>query len=86
LAEDPQVEQITFRQPAIRLAVIGPRSQDRDAEMKLREVTESVHDALLDLPEITQATLLGAKAHSARHKTATAATLAKCSANCMTRA
>ncbi len=61
LAEDPQVEQITFRQPAIRLAVIGPRSEDRDAEMKLREVTESVRDALLDLPEITQATLLGAK-------------------------
>jgi len=61
LAEDPQVEQITFRQPAIRLAVIGPRSEDRDAEMKLREVTESVRDSLLDLPEITQATLLGAK-------------------------
>ncbi len=61
LAEDPQVEQITFREPAIRLAVIGPRSQDRDAEMKLRELAESVRDSLLDLPEITQAQLLGAK-------------------------
>jgi hydrophobic/amphiphilic exporter-1 (mainly G- bacteria), HAE1 family len=61
LAEDPQVEQITFRQPAIRLAVIGPKSQDRDAELKLREVTESIRASLLDLPQITQATLLGAK-------------------------
>lgn len=61
LAEDPQVEQITFRQPAIRLAVIGPRSQEQDAELKLREVAESIRASLLDLPQITQATLLGAK-------------------------
>ncbi|MCA9133252.1 MAG: efflux RND transporter permease subunit, partial [Planctomycetales bacterium] len=61
LAEDPQVEQITFREPAIRLAVIGPPSTDANAEMKLREVAESVRDDLLDLPEVTQANIQGAK-------------------------
>ena len=38
LAEDPEVEQITMRKPAIRLAVMGPESDDPDAELKLREV------------------------------------------------
>jgi hydrophobic/amphiphilic exporter-1 (mainly G- bacteria), HAE1 family len=61
LAENAQVEQLTFRQPAIRLAVIGPNSTDPDAEMRLREVTEMVRDRVLELPEVTQANLLGAK-------------------------
>jgi HAE1 family hydrophobic/amphiphilic exporter-1 len=61
LAEDPQVEQVTFRESAIKLAVIGPESTDPSAEMKLREVAESVRDDLLDLGEVTQANIQGAK-------------------------
>ncbi len=61
LAEDPQVEQITFREPAIRLAVIGPPSRDPASEMRLREVTESIRDDLLELGEVTQANIQGAK-------------------------
>ncbi len=61
LAEDPQVEQITFREAAIRVAVIGPRSSDPNSEMKLREVTEQIRDDLLELGEVTQANIQGAK-------------------------
>jgi len=61
LAEDPDIKQVTMRRPAIRVAVIGPDSQDPDAEFKLREVTEQVRDGLLMLPNITQATLVGTR-------------------------
>jgi hydrophobic/amphiphilic exporter-1 (mainly G- bacteria), HAE1 family len=63
LAEDPEVEQITMRKPAIRLAVIGPESDDPDAELKLREVAELVRDDLLQLPTVTQANLMGTRAY-----------------------
>ncbi len=61
LAEDPEVEQITFREAAIRLAVIGPESSDPNSEMRLREVTEKIRDDLLQRGEITQANIQGAK-------------------------
>jgi len=61
LSEDPQVEQITFREPAIRLAVIGPDSQSPAAEANLREVAERVRENLLELPSVSQANILGAK-------------------------
>lgn len=61
LAEDPQVEQITFRESAVRLAVIGPESTSPNAELRLRSVAEKVREELLDLPEVTQATIQGAK-------------------------
>lgn len=61
LAEDPQVEQITFRETAIQVAVIGPTSRDPNAEIRLREVTESVRDDLLELNSVTQANIQGAK-------------------------
>jgi multidrug efflux pump subunit AcrB len=59
--EKPIVQQITFREPAIRVAVIGPVSDQKDAEWKLREVTEQIRDEILELPEISQANVLGAK-------------------------
>ena len=63
LAEDPEVEQVTMRKPAIRLAVIGPDSDDPDAELKLRQVAEHVRDELLQLPTVTQANLMGTRAY-----------------------
>ncbi|MCA9127446.1 MAG: efflux RND transporter permease subunit [Planctomycetales bacterium] len=61
LAEDPQVEQITFRESAIRLAIMGPKRYDADSELRLREIAEQTRDDLLDLSSITQATIQGAK-------------------------
>jgi len=57
LAEDPIVKQITLRQPAIRIGVLGPRQMDEQAELKLRDVAERVRNALLLLPSVSQATI-----------------------------
>jgi hydrophobic/amphiphilic exporter-1 (mainly G- bacteria), HAE1 family len=61
LAEDPQVKQITLRQPAITVGVIGPESEHAEAERQLRDVAELVRDDLLRLPTVSQATIKGAK-------------------------
>lgn len=61
LAERPEVEQILFREAAIRIAVLGPRSQDPEAELRLREVAENIRARLLDEDNISQATIQGAK-------------------------
>jgi multidrug efflux pump subunit AcrB len=61
LAEDPEVQQITFRVPAIRLGILGPESDRPGAELKLRELTEQVRDELLGLDSISQANIIGGK-------------------------
>lgn len=61
LAEDPEIKQITMRQPAIRIGILGPQSETPDAELKLREVTEKVRRDLLQLPTVSQATIIGGK-------------------------
>jgi multidrug efflux pump subunit AcrB len=55
------VEQITFRQPAIRVAVVGPMDKSDEAEFRLRQVTEDVRDRLIELDAVSQASILGAK-------------------------
>src|SRR5690606_1532143 len=63
LAEDPQVQQITFRSAAIRVGIIGPESdvQDVASELRLREVAESVRDDLLQLPAVSSASIMGGR-------------------------
>ncbi len=61
LAEDPEVEQITFREAAIRLAILGPESMDPDSELRLREVAENIRERLLDIDTISQVNIQGAK-------------------------
>lgn len=61
LAEDPEVEQITLRQPAISVGVIGPEITHARSELELREITEQVRDELLLLPAVSQANINGAK-------------------------
>lgn len=58
LAEDPEVKQITFRQVAIEVAVIGP---DEHNEWELRSVAERIRDELLQLKSVTQANIAGAR-------------------------
>ncbi len=60
-SEKSTVEQITFRLPAINVAVIGPNDRSPEAELQLRNYAESIRDRLLELPSISQAQVLNAK-------------------------
>ena len=61
LAEDPEVQQITLRQAAIRVGVIGPDVDTPEAEVELRDVTERVRDELMQLPSVSQANIIGGR-------------------------
>ncbi|MFM8708007.1 MAG: efflux RND transporter permease subunit, partial [Planctomycetia bacterium] len=63
LAEDPKVEQVTLRTPAIKVGILAPQDGGNDAaaEGELRDVAELVRDDLLALPAVSAANLLGAK-------------------------
>ena len=61
LAEDPQIQQITFRQPAIRLGIIGPDVRTREAELRLREIAEQIRDDVLTLPAVSAASIMGTR-------------------------
>ncbi|MGD9646308.1 MAG: efflux RND transporter permease subunit [Pirellulales bacterium] len=60
-AEDPEVKQITLRQPVIRVGVLGPDCQGPECELQLRAVAERVRDDLLQQPAVSQAEILGAR-------------------------
>ena len=61
LAEDPEVQQITFREAAINVSVIAPDREDGEADMlELRTVAEQVRDRLLLLPNVSQVNIKGA--------------------------
>ena len=59
LAEQPEVQQVTFRNKAITVGVIGPGSDSAESELQLREVTEQVRDDLLQIPAISVAEIAG---------------------------
>ena len=61
LAEDPQVQQFTLRQAAIRIGVVGPGDRSRASELRLREVTEQVRDQVLTLPSVSSASIMGTR-------------------------
>ena len=63
LAEDPKVEQVTLRTPAIKVGVLAPEGTtfDTEAELELRDVAELVRDDLLALPAVSAANLMGAR-------------------------
>ena len=63
LAEEPEVQQLTMRNPAINVGVVMTASQASDSEWQLREVTEQVRDELLMISEISVATIQGEKAY-----------------------
>ena len=60
-AEDPEVKQITFRDTAIKVAVLGPQDQSSVAQLHLRDVAEDVRERLLQLEAVTQANIQGAR-------------------------
>lgn len=61
LAEDAQVEQITFRETAIRVGIIGPEDRTRRGELAIRDVAENVRSELLLLPSVSVAELMGTR-------------------------
>lgn len=63
LAEEPEIQQVTFRNSAITVGVIADASQGADAEVQLRDTTESVRDDLLLIPEISVAEISGERAY-----------------------
>lgn len=61
LAEDPKVEQVTLRNPAIKVGVLAPQVAGGVSESELRDVAELVRDDLLALPAVSAANLQGAR-------------------------
>ncbi len=59
LAEEPEIQQLTMRNPAIKVGVVSIDSENADAELQLREVVEQVRDDLLLIPEISVADIQG---------------------------
>ncbi|MCO8121047.1 efflux RND transporter permease subunit [Stieleria sp. TO1_6] len=61
LAEDPQIQQITFRDAAIRIGIIGPNDRSQEAELKLRNIAENVRDDVLMLPTVSSSSIMGTR-------------------------
>ena len=65
LAEDPEIKQITLRQPAIRVNITGPEfahlSEDRrrQAELQIRNIAEEVREDILQLSTVSQVNIIG---------------------------
>jgi multidrug efflux pump subunit AcrB len=61
LAEDPKITQITLRNSAIRVGVIAPEENGPQTELELREVSERIRRDLLQMPSVSQATIIGGR-------------------------
>ncbi|MHC4878838.1 MAG: efflux RND transporter permease subunit [Planctomycetota bacterium] len=61
LAEEPEIKQLTIRNPAIKIGVMATGNQAADAELQLRDIVEGVRDDLLLIPEISVADIQGEK-------------------------
>ncbi|NOX55078.1 MAG: efflux RND transporter permease subunit, partial [Planctomycetes bacterium] len=59
LAEDPEVKQVTLRREAIQVGVLGPETDDPEAQVTLRNLAERVREEILRLPSVSQAELVG---------------------------
>ncbi len=60
-SEKSTVEQLTFRLPAIRVAILGPDDRSSAAEIRLRSYAENIRERLLELPSVSQAQIQNAK-------------------------
>ncbi|MEE2705621.1 MAG: efflux RND transporter permease subunit [Planctomycetota bacterium] len=60
-SEDPQVQEITMRESAIEVGVLAPESTGQTEERELRDVAEWVREELLNLSEVSEVQLNGAR-------------------------
>lgn len=61
LSEEPEVQQVTIRNPAITVGIIAPDSDAADAELQLRSITERIRDDLLQISQVSVADIVGEK-------------------------
>ena len=60
LAEEPEVQQVTFRSPAITVGIVSLDETPGDlVDLELRDVTENVRDNLLLINQISAAEIIG---------------------------
>ncbi|MGE4000219.1 MAG: efflux RND transporter permease subunit, partial [Planctomycetaceae bacterium] len=61
LAEEPEIRQLTMRQPTISVGIVGVDDVSAEAEVRLRDMVEKVRDDLLAIPQISVAEIQGAR-------------------------
>ncbi|HUS37820.1 MAG TPA: efflux RND transporter permease subunit, partial [Pirellulales bacterium] len=61
LAEDHEVQEITMREAAIKVGVVAPDTGRPVDHLELRDVSEWVREELLDLKEVSEVVLEGAR-------------------------
>ncbi len=61
LAEEPEIQQLTLRQPTISVGVVGVDDERVEADVRLREMVEKVRSDLLAIPQISVAEIQGAR-------------------------
>lgn len=59
LSEEPDVQQVTIRNPAIHVGIVSIESEREDAELQLRNITEMVREDLLLIPQVSVAEIVG---------------------------
>ena len=59
LSEEPEVQQITFRNKAITVGIVQTGTAAAESELQLRRIAEEVRDDLLQISEISQANIQG---------------------------
>jgi hydrophobic/amphiphilic exporter-1 (mainly G- bacteria), HAE1 family len=62
-AEKPIVKQITMREPAIQIGLLGPDESDALHELQLRDMAEHLRRELENLNEVTTVDVLGGRAY-----------------------
>lgn len=63
LAEEPGIQQVTIRNPAITVGVICKDSDAGDSELQLRDITEKVREDLLLIKEVSVADITGERSY-----------------------
>ena len=63
LAEEPEIQQVTIRNPAITVGIVSTGSDANDSELRLREITERVREYLLLIPQISVADIIGERSY-----------------------
>ncbi len=61
LIEEPEIKQLTFRNPAITVGVVAVSNEAHDSEITLRDLTEKVREDLLAIPQISVANIQAAQ-------------------------
>lgn len=59
LSEEPEIQQLTMRDPAITVGVVSVGDDSIGSERRLRDMTEQIRDELLVIPQVSVAEIQG---------------------------